>query len=138
MDINNLAFFKMARNKMDYVAQRQKVVAENIANADTPGYRAKELREPNFKKMAIDAMDNTPKPAVTHPGHIQAALPDQGPYREISERKTYETSIDGNKVVLEEQIEKASRNRSDYNLALTLFRKNMNMIRTALGGGQQG
>lgn len=136
MDINNLALFKMARDKMDFVAQRQKVVAENIANADTPGYRTKDLREPDFKKMAIDAMDNTPKPAVTHPGHIQASLPDLGPYREVSERKTYETSIDGNKVVLEEQIEKASRNRSQYTLALTLFRKNMEMLRGALGGRQ--
>ncbi len=135
MDINNLALFKMARTKMDYVAQRQKVLAENIANADTPNYRAKDLREPNFKKMALDAMDTTPKQAVTQPGHVQAALPDKGPFREISERKTFETSIDGNKVVLEEQVEKMAEGRGQYTLATTLFKKNLQMLKTALGKG---
>lgn len=135
MDINDLALFKMARNRMDYVAQRQKVLAENVANANTPGYRAKDLREPNFKKMALDAMDTSPKPAVTHPNHIQASLPERGPFREITERKTFETSIDGNKVVLEEQVEKMARGRGQYTLAVNLFKKNMQMLKTALGKG---
>ena len=133
MDINNLALFKMARTKMDFVAQRQKVLAENIANADTPNYRAKDLREPNFKKMALDAMDTSPKPVVTHENHIQASLPDRGPFREIKERKTFETSIDGNKVVLEEQVEKMAEGRGQYTMATTLFKKNLQMIKTALG-----
>jgi flagellar basal-body rod protein FlgB len=133
MDINTLALFKMARTKMDFVAQRQKVLAENIANADTPGYRAKDLREPDFKRMALDAMDTSPKPAVTHPNHIQASLPDRGPFREIEERRTFETSLDGNKVVLEEQVEQVSRGNSQYTTALNLIRKNMQMLKTALG-----
>lgn len=135
MDVNNLALFQMAKNKLNFVAQRHKVLAENVANADTPNYRAKDLREPNFKKMALDAMDTSPKPAVTHPGHIQASLPDRGPYREVTERKTFETSIDGNKVVLEEQIEKMASGRGQYTLALNLFKKNMQMLKTAIGKG---
>lgn len=136
MDLDNMALFKMARTKMDFVAQRQKVLAENIANADTPGYRPKDLRKPDFQKMALDARDNTPRPTVTHPGHIQASLPDRGPFREVRERKSFETSPDGNRVVLEEQVEQLSRGRGQYNVALSLFKKNLAMLKAALGKSQ--
>lgn len=139
MDLNNLSLIRMARMQMDWVAQRQKVLAQNIANADTPGYRARDLRELNFRRMAQDAIEQAPRPAATHAAHVTTGLPHQGPYREVTDRKTFETSIDGNPVVLEEQMEKMSRGRSRYDLALSLIRKNMGMLRTALGsGGGQG
>lgn len=133
MDINNLALFKMARTKLDWVAQRQTVLAENIANANTPEYKAKDLRRPDFKKMAIDAYSTIPEQAVTQEGHVQAKLSDTGPFRVVSPRNTYETSLDGNKVVLEEQIEDVSRGKSEYTLALSLIQKNMQMLKSALG-----
>ncbi len=135
MDFDKLAIFRMARMRMDWLAQRQKVLAQNIANADTPGYRAKDVRELNFKRMALDAVDTAPKTAVTNPAHIAGGLPHVGPYREITERRTFETSIDGNPIVLEEQMEKMSRSRSGYTLALSLIRKNINMLNTAIGKG---
>ncbi|MFA7430746.1 MAG: flagellar basal body rod protein FlgB [Rhodospirillaceae bacterium] len=138
MDFNNLAIFRMARMKTDWLAQRQKVLAQNIANADTPGYKAKDLRELNFKRMALDAVDTTPKPAVTHSGHVSGGLPDIGPYREITERRTFETSIDGNPIVLEEQMEKLSSSRSSYTMALSLIRKNIQMLNIAIGKGGGG
>lgn len=133
MDLNDLAIFRMARTKMDWVAQRQKVLAENVANANTPGYRAKDIRELDFKRMALDAMDETPKTKVTHAAHQSGGVAERGPYREIVDRHTFETSIDGNPVVVEEQIEKMSQGRSQYNLALTLIKKNMQMLKLALG-----
>lgn len=138
MDFDKLSVLRMARMKMDWLAQRQKVLAQNIANADTPGYRAKDLRELNFKRMALDAVDNTPKPTVTHAAHVTGGLPDIGPYREVTEQRTFETSIDGNPVVLEEQMEKLSRSRSSYSLALSLIKKNIQMLNTAIGKGGGG
>lgn len=135
MDFDKLAIFRMARMRMDWLAQRQKVLAQNIANADTPGYRAKDVRELNFKRMALDAVDTTPKTAVTNPAHVSGGLPHVGPYREVTERRTFETSIDGNPIVLEEQMEKMSRSRSSYSLALSLIKKNITMLNTALGKG---
>lgn len=136
MDFDKLSLFRMANMRMDWLKQRQKVLAENVANADTPGYRAKDLRELNFKRMAIDAVEKAPGPTVTNPGHVAGGLPDIGPYREITERRTFETSIDGNPVVLEEQMEQMARTRSSYTLTLTLLRKNLQMLNTALGRGQ--
>ncbi|KJS34741.1 MAG: flagellar basal-body rod protein FlgB [Rhodospirillaceae bacterium BRH_c57] len=135
MEFDKLAIFRMARMKMDWTAQRQKVLAQNIANADTPGYRAQDLRELDFKRMALDAVDTTPKTAVTNPAHVAGGLPHVGPYREVTDRRTFETSIDGNPIVLEEQMEKLSRSRSSYSLALSLIKKNITMLNTALGRG---
>lgn len=133
MDLNSLAVFRVAKAQMDWVSQDQKLVAENIANANTPEYRPKELRKQDFRRLTLDAYSAVPEQAVTQEGHVQAALPDHGPYRELRGRHTYETSIDGNRVVVEEQVERMSRNRSSYTLALSLIKKNMQMIKTALG-----
>lgn len=138
MDFDKLSLFRMARMRMDWLKQRQKVLAENIANADTPGYRAKELRELDFKRMALDVVEKAPGPTVTNPGHAGGGLPDNGPYRQITERRTFETSIDGNPIVLEEQMEQMARTRSSYTLTLNLLKKNMQMLNTAIGRGGQG
>ena len=133
MDTSNLTLFQMAKTKMDWIAQRQKVLSENIANADTPNYRAKDLREVNFSRMAADAIERPVRPTLTQAGHQTTTLPHAGPFREDTTRKTWETSIDQNPVVLEEQVEKMARGRSQYDLALNLIRKNMSMIKMALG-----
>lgn len=133
MDASKLTLMQMAKTKMDWVAQRQKVLAENVANADTPNYRAKDVRALDFRRMATDARDNTPAAAVTHPGHIQPTARDNGPFREVTERKTFETSLNDNPVVVEEQVEKMSQGRSQYDFALNVIRKNMQMLRMALG-----
>jgi flagellar basal-body rod protein FlgB len=133
MDFNNLAIFRMARTKLDYVAQRQTLLAENIANADTPNYKVKDLRELDFRQMALNAYKPTVRQSVTQEGHVQAAVSDEGPFQVNTPRHTWETSLDGNKVVLEEQVEKMSRGRSEYGLALNLIKKNMQMLKAALG-----
>lgn len=135
MNLDNLSLIRMARMQMDWTAQRQKVLAQNVANVDTPGYRARDLRKLDFKRMAQDAVEQAPRPAATHASHVTSGLPHQGPYREVTERRTYETSISGNPVVLEEQMEQISGGRSRYNLAVNLIRKNIGMLRTAMGRG---
>lgn len=133
MDINKLALFKMARTRMDYVAQRQKVLAQNIANADTPGYRAQDVRQPDFKALAREAIERPVAQAVTQPGHVRAPVAETGPFREFHDRYTSETSIDGNPVVLEEQVEKMAKGRSQYTMATTLMKKNLQLLKVALG-----
>ncbi|NKD77608.1 flagellar biosynthesis protein FlgB [Haematospirillum sp. H1815] len=133
MDTSKLSLFRMARTKMDWLAQRQRVLAQNISNADTPKFKAKDLRELDFGKMVLDATEPSVKPTMTNPSHMGVALPDLGPYREVAVRRTWERSIDGNPVVLEEQMEKMARGRSQYDLALQLVKKNLTMIKSALG-----
>ena len=83
--------------------------------------------------MALDTIEPVVQPTVTNPAHVQAPLPRRGPYQELPLRRTWEKSINENPVVLEEQMEKMARGRSQYDLALRLVKKNLTMLRTALG-----
>ncbi len=53
MDLGDLTLFKMAMTQMDWVAQRQQVLSQNIANADTLGYQARDVKEPDFKSVLM-------------------------------------------------------------------------------------
>jgi flagellar basal-body rod protein FlgB len=132
MDLRNLTLFDMTKTKMDWLAQRQKVLAQNIANANTPEYKARDLRELDFNREIEKVMQPSIKAAQTHPGHQSGTLPDRGPFRDATP-KTFEESIDGNRVVLEEQMEKVGSNKGQYTLALNLFKKNVGLLKTALG-----
>ena len=51
MDLNKLDIFRLTNSKMGWLSERQTVLAQNIANADTPGYKAKDLKVPDFSSM---------------------------------------------------------------------------------------
>ena len=136
MDLQNLGLFRMAKTKLDWLAQRQKVLAQNIANANTPDYRAKDLRELDFAKEIKSVMEPQVQVAQTDARHLPGTLPTRGPFYEDSHGKPYEESIDGKRVVLEEQMEKVGKVKGEYTLALNLFQKNVKMMKTALGKGQ--
>ena len=50
MSLSSMSIFAMAQSKMSWLGQRQTVLAQNIANADTPSYRAKDLEALDFQK----------------------------------------------------------------------------------------
>lgn len=135
MDLNSLKLFKMALTRMDWAAQRQKVLAQNISNADTPDYRPKDLKEINFKDVLKGQMDVRVPVARTDARHLKGTIPEAEPFRESGVRKTFEESPDGNQVVIEEQMQKVSSTRSDYNTAVQLMQTHMKMLRIAVKGG---
>lgn len=138
MDLNKLTLFQMAKARMDHSAQRQKVLAQNVANADTPKYRPSDLKPLDFKQMVRRqaAQPQQIRATMSDPRHSQGTIPNRGPYRANELRKTYDSAIDGNSVVLEEQMIKVSQAKGQYTVAMNLFRKNMKMIRIALGKAQ--
>jgi hypothetical protein len=70
MAIPDLPILSMLRTRMQWHQQRQRVLAENIAHADTPRYHARDLAPPNFASALQRASVTM---ARTHPGHIEAA-----------------------------------------------------------------
>jgi flagellar basal-body rod protein FlgB len=135
MDMNSLKLFKMALTRMDWAAQRQKVLAQNISNADTPNYRPKDLKEINFKDVLRGQMDVRAPVARTDARHLKGTVPEQEAFRANAVRKTFEESPDGNQVVIEEQMQKVSDTRSEYNTAVQLMLTHKKMLRMALKGG---
>ncbi len=136
MDLNNLTFFKMAKARMDWAAERQRVLAQNVANADTPRYQPEDVKPLNFGELARAARrPGQVKTAMTDPMHMPGNVPDRGDFLVEKVKHAYETAPDGNGVVLEDQMGKISETRSAYEVALNLYQKQLRMIRTALGRG---
>ncbi len=132
MDLGNLKLFKMAMTKMDWAAQRQKVLSQNVANADTPGYQPSDLKKLDFKSVLREEAAPV-KVSRTNPKHMTGTIPEQEAFRATGVRKTFEASPDGNKVVIEEQMQKVGSTRGEYNTAIALMKSHMKMLKTATG-----
>jgi flagellar basal-body rod protein FlgB len=134
MDLQSLQIFKAATTKMDWAAQRQKVLAQNVSNADTPDYKPKDLKKLDFKSVLREEVAPI-KVARTNSAHMKGTIPEQDEFRSRSLMKSFEESPDGNEVIMEEQMQKVGDTRSQYNTAVTLMQSSMKMLRMALGKG---
>lgn len=133
MTTQNIGLFKAIGAKMDYLDQRQRVIAQNIANADTPSYQPKDLLPVDFGKV-LKSVTNEPivRPETTNALHMPSPHHIDDP-KNREQKKVYEEAPYGNAVVLEEQMVRSARNQMDYGLMTNLYQKNVSMIRTALG-----
>lgn len=127
MDLNNLSFFKMANQELNYLTERQKVLAANLANANTPNYLAKDLEKPKF----ADELKTSVALNVTNSKHM-TSLPSQGGAgRVYTPKPDYALTIDGNGVILEDQLNKVAETKGDYNRLITIYGQYRNMLKTA-------
>lgn len=132
MDLKKLPLFDLMARRMSWLAQRQEVLAQSIANANTPGYTPQDLKPMSFgeemKRLApVD-------PARTSELHMAGTVVRKPtPFRSVDQRKRYEVAPDGNSVVVEEQMVKVAETQMDYQLVTNLYRKHVDMIKTAIG-----
>ena len=136
MDYSNLGIFRLITRRIDWLNDRQEVLAKNIANADTPDYRPQDLRP--FAEHLARTGGPTLNTATTHAGHIQPV--GAGTARSAGSddfKDVYETSPTGNEVILEQQLIRVSETAMQHQVALGLYRKHVGMIRTALGRGSR-
>ncbi len=138
LDFSTSPFFAVLRAQLTHAGERQKLVSENIANATTPGYTPRDLDEKSFS-AALSAFARKNEPgrvamAATHKGHLggqaPTALANAPP--KVRETPDSETTIDGNAVVLEEQMLKAAETRMRYEQSLALYQKGLQMMRIAV------
>jgi flagellar basal-body rod protein FlgB len=125
----SLSILKLASSLAAHSSARQTLVTENIANADTPGYRARDL--PDFAE-ALDAGPGLANRA-TRPGHM-----DFGGGGAIDAAAEEVASFgaetpNGNSVSLEDQMMRAAEIRQNHDLALCVYRKTMDILRASLG-----
>ena len=139
MTLENLALFKGIGAKMEFLNSRQRVISQNISNADTPGYRPRDLVNADFSDV-LDSVVKTSRNGVkpvrfetTQAGH----MPNPGDVNvgeNKKQRVTYEVAPAGNSVIIEEQLLNSGQTVMDYNMMTNLMQKHMGMIRTSLGG----
>lgn len=135
MDLNKISLFNMMTQRMNWLSQRQSLLAGNIANANTPGYKPKDLKELSFKTMLRQSSGSELGVARTNGAHMVGSTGAAGKHKAV-EIKSHETTPNGNAVVLEEQLMKSGETRMNYTMTLNLYRKHVDMIKTALGGGR--
>lgn len=138
MDLGRIPLFALAMDRMAWLDRRQQLLAENIANSDTPGFKPSDLKPLDASKaLGKSATGGTLPPTVTNPMHIGAAEAGRGGAAIVSERERhpYETTPSGNAVVIEEQMMKVAETQADYQMATSLYRKYMDMLKLALGRG---
>jgi flagellar basal-body rod protein FlgB len=130
MPISDIPIFSMLRTRMYWHQERQRVHAENIANAETPNFKPRELVPPDFSRAAATAGPVTL--VRTDPMHLGFAGAG-GPQFASEARRAYETRPAGNAVNLEEEMMKVAASQMDYQLVTTLYSRGLGLIKTALG-----
>ena len=115
--------FTLAERRVAGRGQRQDVLAQNIANANTPGYAARDV------KPFADVLAAETRRAAG--GFMPAAAAGGAPL----DRTVEERTIDGNAVALDEQLEKVAETDTAHQLAMNLYKKYTSLFRTALGRG---
>ena len=131
MDLPDLPLFAMLRTRMRWLNQRQDVLAQNVANADTPAYVARDLRALDFDK-ALKGETGAGALTVTNPRHI-AITPTQTGAFEDYQTPDQESTPDGNAVSLEAEMIKVSDTQAQFQAAANIYAKTMSMMRTAIG-----
>jgi len=156
--LEDIAVFQVLKAKLDYSAERQRLIAQNVANADTPNYTPSDLAPFAFDKSLQQAMTLAPagrsviggSPSVESlgvgsgggggpsgsgsvtldlpaPGHI---LGTAGPYP-ANLKADSEARVDGNQVVLEDQMAKMTEARVDHEAAIAFYQQSLTLLRTA-------
>jgi flagellar basal-body rod protein FlgB len=137
MGDTKLALFDAFEAQLRQLSQRQKTIAENIANADTPGYRARDVVPAGFAKILgshSGAPGQVSVPHIEMPAAFARLGSRAGAQNGSSvDRNVLETKPNGNTVSLEEQLAKQADVQMDYATITNLYRKQMGMLRTALG-----
>jgi flagellar basal-body rod protein FlgB len=139
MTTENLSLFKAIGAKMEFLSQRQRLISQNISNADTPGYLPQDVKDADFTRtlkslLPSEKAGKKVRLDITNPLHMPpdgaVALPDQA-----KQKTVYEVAPVGNAVVIEEQLLSSNKTMSDYALMTSLYQKNIAMMKTALGRG---
>jgi flagellar basal-body rod protein FlgB len=127
MTLDDIPVFAMLKSRLNYLADRQQVIAQNVANSDTPGYTPMDLKPftvPGGGGLAPVAVALTSPMHMTPPTQLSSggqphASPDS------------ETTLNGNSVVLEEEMLKMTQARTDYDAAIGFYQQSLALIQAA-------
>jgi flagellar basal-body rod protein FlgB len=128
--MSDIPLFSMLRERMTWLHQRQDLLSQNVANADTPGYVARDLKALDFEQ----ALNNDSSHALmtTNARHI-AISPSHPSTFDDETAPDREANPNGNSVSLEEQMIKVSDTQAQFQAAANLYAKAMSMMKTAIG-----
>jgi flagellar basal-body rod protein FlgB len=134
MAITDLPILSMLRTRLEWGQERQRVLAENIANSDTPNFQARDLAPPEFGEPGRIASPLMSSVSLlrTDAGHMPG-LAETGSAFNSKTPGNYDIHPTGNAVNLEEEMMKVAANQMDYQAVSTLYARSLGLFKTALG-----
>jgi flagellar basal-body rod protein FlgB len=129
LGFTDLPLFGQIKGRLSWLDERQRVIAQNVANSDTPGYVSRDLNQPTDFAAAMREGGGGVRMVRTSAMHI--APQGQTARFETTSAPDSETTLDGNSVVVEEQMLKMAESRMAYDAAIGLYQKSMQMLRMA-------
>jgi flagellar basal-body rod protein FlgB len=127
MDPTKIGLFDVAEKRLVWNAQRQSVLAANIANANTPAYQARDVEA----FATVLAGQGAIQPARTQPGHLAGSVPSG--LASLTKNPPNMRALDGNSVTLDQQLTKVADTETTQTLVTTVWKKYMGMFSMALG-----
>lgn len=127
----DLAIMRLADRLASYASVRQSVIAENIANADTPGFRARDLLP--FADAYADAAHGIPEARPSRPGHFVIGKDGFAGFDVTEQAAPGAVSPNDNSVALEDQMMRSAELQLQHDLALGVYHKSLQILRAGLG-----
>ncbi len=136
-NISDMPLLAMLKQRMSWLSARQNVLAQNVANVDTPGYTARDLKPIDFQDILHGATTD-PKFAggltTTDARHIALTPPANAAFGDMASPDG-EANPSGNSVSLEQEMIRVSDTQAEYQAASNLYAKAVGMMKTAIGAG---
>lgn len=129
MPISDIPILSMLRERMQWHQARQQVLAENVANADTSNYQARDLAPPDFERQLSVASLGL---ARTDSNHI-AGQTGGGSQFATDGTGHYEIRPRGNSVSHEDEMMKVAANQMDFEAVTSLYTHSLALIKLAIG-----
>lgn len=127
MDPTHIGLFDLAEKRMVWTAQRQSVLAANIANANTPAFQARDIQ--SFASVLSGS--GTIEPSRTQPAHMAGTVPSG--LASVTKDPPDVRALDGNTVALDQQLTKVADTETTQELVTNIWKKYMGMFSMALG-----
>lgn len=131
MGLMDMPVFSALTDKMRWHQTRQGLLAENVANAETPGYRGRDLRQYDFAERRAATSVAALSTMATQPMHFSVS-PGEGAFA-AQRMANFEVTPEGNGISLEDEMMKVTTNMMDYQAATSIYQKSVRILRTALG-----
>ena len=131
MDLRSIPLFQAISRRLSWLNERQAVLAQNVANANTPGYLAEDVKPVGFHQLVTGGGGHLAL-TITAPGQLQGV--DAGKFASAKDPIT-ERTLSGNAVDLESEMMKVAETTADHQLVTDIYKKQLGMIKTALGKG---
>ena len=128
MGVADIPLLGQIKGRLGWLDERQRVIAENVANAETPGFVGRDLKQPTDFAAAMRSGGGL-QMVRTNAAHIAPARP--AARFNSTKAPDSETTLDGNSVVVEEQMLKMAESRMAYDAAIGFYQKSLNMLRLA-------